>query len=159
MDETLIKPVKPAENDNCDFKNGPLPSCAPLAVSYVPIQQEAKPQYKSSEALTRGTLFPGLDLPFLNIPNKTNPYAGTPLGELMALSFMIGELNLYLNTHPNDQEAFEALKTCIMLYNEGQEKYSQMYGPISIGDLVNFKNYTWLHDPWPWEYTEGMEMD
>ena len=44
-------------NDMCDFKNGPLPPCAPLAVSYVPIQQEAKPQYKSSEALTRGTLF------------------------------------------------------------------------------------------------------
>lgn len=159
MDETTLRPVRPIVNTNCDFKNGSLPPCAPLAVSYVPIQQEAKPQYKSTEALTRGTLFPGLDLPFLNIPNKTNPYAGTPLGEIMALGFMIGELNLYLDTHPDDQEAFDALKAVIALYNEGQEKYVKLYGPITMRDMTNFKTYTWLHDPWPWEFTERMGMD
>ena len=77
---------------------------------------------------------------------------------MMALSFMVGELNLYLNTHPHDEEAFEALKACIALRAEGQKKYSELYGPLTVGDLVYFDKYTWINDPWPWEYMEEMGM-
>ena len=110
--------------------------------------------YGSGEALTRGTLFPGLDLPFKNMINKSNPYAGTPLGELMALSFMIKELQLYLDTHKNDKEAFKALKETMALEREGRRRYARMYGPIDFSDLEYSDSYTWLDDPWPWEYTE-----
>ena len=50
-------------------------------------------------ALARGTLFPGLDLPFMNLVNKPADLS-TPLCELMAMDFVIRELNLYLDTHP-----------------------------------------------------------
>lgn len=154
-DKFTNRNIAPAETD-CDFKKGMLPMCAPLANAYIPMQQENPPKYSNEDALTRGTLFPGLDLPFMNITNKSNPYAGTPLGELMALSFVIKELNLYLDTHRDDMEAFDMLKNIIELSTVGHERYVKMYGPLLLNDLTYFDSYTWLNDPWPWEFTEGM---
>lgn len=139
----------------CDFKCGRLPECAPLAISYTPMQQKNPPQYAREEALARGTLFPGLDLPFMNKANSTNPYAGTPLGELMALDFMQKEMTLYMDTHPDDQEVFEALKSVIALAQAGAEKYTKLYGPITASGVVSSETYNWLDNPWPWEYCEG----
>ncbi|MBQ3405488.1 MAG: spore coat protein CotJB [Oscillospiraceae bacterium] len=140
------------EDKTCNFKKGTLPECAPLATAYVPMQENNAPMYSSSEALTRGTLFPGLDLPFLNKANSTNPYAGTPLGELMALDFIIKELNLYLDTHPDDKDAFAFMKKMLALSSEGRKRYVKLYGPISMSDMENMASYTWLSGPWPWEY-------
>lgn len=153
MEDNNIKSTLTITN-KCDYKNGELPKCAPLAFAYTPLQQDNTPRYGNAEALTRGTLFPGLDLPFMNVANKTNPYAGTPLGELMAIDFAIKELNLYLDTHPEDTDAFTALKRLIELAEEGREKYIRLYGPIMIRDLKNCSSYTWLNEPWPWEYSE-----
>ena len=140
--------------EKCDCKNGPLPACAPLALGIVPFQQNEPPKYENDEALTRGTLFPGLDLPLKNIVNKSNPYAGTALGELMALDFVKKELNLYLDTHCDDTEAFELLQKIIEQSDACRKKYVATHGPISISDLKHAKSYTWLSDPWPWEYSE-----
>ena len=49
---------------------GRLPAIAPLANPYVPFQMENPPKYESRKALVRGTLFPGLDLPFMGMINK-----------------------------------------------------------------------------------------
>ena len=138
----------------CDYKCGTLNPCAPLASSYTPIQQIHPPKYGINEALTRGTLFPGLDLPFMNSVNKSHPYAGTPLGEIMALDFVQKELNLYLDTHPEDNEAFEMLQKVISLSKEARKKFVKRYGPLCITDLVDCEKYTWDRGPWPWEYTE-----
>ncbi len=138
----------------CDYKNGMLPSCAPLASTYIPTQQGAQPRYGNAEALTRGTLFPGLDLPFMNKVNVTNPYAGTPLGELMALDFIVKELNLYLDTHKNDLQAFEVMRKTAALLKDGKTQFSRLYGPVSLSDLAMSDKYTWLSDPWPWEFDE-----
>ena len=60
-----------------NFRYGTLPGAsAPLAIAYVPMQTSATPAYEAAEALSRGTLFPGLDLPFMNMVNKGN-YTGT----------------------------------------------------------------------------------
>ena len=136
----------------CDYKNGPLPSCAPLAVGFVPVQQEGLPKYDAEEALTRGTLFPGLDLPFKNIGNSG--MANTPIGELMALDFVTHELDLYLDTHKDDKEAFEMYQGFLKLAVEGRRRYTERYGPISQADMLGQKSFTWINGPWPWEYSE-----
>jgi spore coat protein JB len=138
----------------CDYKSGELPPCAPLAVGFVPFQQKNPPKYSSTEALTKGTLFPGLDLPWNNVSNKTNPYEGTPLGDLMALGFTIKELNLYLDTHPRDKEALAMMQTLNRLKAEGTARFVQLYGPLTISDITAGDEYTWINNPWPWEYTE-----
>ena len=74
--------------DKCNFKQGPLPECAPLALAQTPMQQSNEPAYDRRMALARGTLFPGLDLPFMNMVNKPGDLS-TPLCELMAMDFVI----------------------------------------------------------------------
>ena len=56
--------------DKCNFKQGSLPECAPLALAQTPMQCASEPAYDKRMALARGTLFPGLDLPFMNLVNK-----------------------------------------------------------------------------------------
>ena len=134
----------------CDNKRGPPPECAPLAMAFTPPQQSSEPAYEAKTALARGTLFPGLDLPFMNVVNKPDGLS-TPLCELMALDFVVQELKLYLDTHPKDEEAFEALKTCIRLSREGQKRYVEQYGPVSFDDVRFSEEYSWIKSPWPWQ--------
>jgi len=140
------------ESNKCDYKKGWLPECAPLALAYVPMQQSAQPAYEPREALCRGTLFPGLDLPFMNIVNKSG-LGNTPLIELMALDFVCNELHLYLDTHKDDSEAFETYKSILRLKKEAYKRYTELYGPIQHKDMVDAKCFTWLNNPWPWDYT------
>ena len=136
-------------SSECGYKNGALPSCAPLALTHVPRQQEAVPQYKPAKALARGTLFPGLDLPLGNIAN--GPVAECPLTELMAVEFAAHDLSLYLDTHPEDKEAFEVYKDLLKLADEGHKKYVRQNGPLMKRDLRDMEQYTWLNNPWPWD--------
>lgn len=160
MKPEMMKPESMANMNakgdaDCGYKSGDLPSCAPLAAGFVPWQRNAQPVYESADALTRGTLFPGLDLPFMNLANKGNPYAGTPLGELMAISFVVHELVLYLDTHNNDAEAFALLKSMLRLRTEAYERYTRLYGPVSPADLAMSEKFDWTHSPWPWESGRG----
>ena len=144
----------PERNDtDCTYKQGTLPQCAPLSAAFIPYQQQDAPKYANTEALIRGTLFPGLDLPFMNVANKNNPYAGTHLGDLMALDFVMKELNLYLDTHKDDAEAFALLQSVIELSRQAHAKYVKLHGPLMLKDLAGCDSYTWLHDPWPWEFS------
>jgi len=160
--EPPVNPTPQVTPDyECEYWTGDLPAvnlpdgkvtaCAPLAVAFVPVQRSAEPAYEPDNALTRGTLFPGLDLPFMDIANKNNPYAGTPLGELMAISFATHELTLYLDTHPRDKSAFMTLKKLLRLKKEATARYTKLYGPVSTDDLLETETFTWTHSPWPWE--------
>lgn len=142
---------KRADTQVCDYKSGTLMPCAPLALAYVPMQQSAKPAYDSEDALKRGTLFPGLDLPFMNMVN-TADLSDTPLCEVMTLKFVCHELHLYLDTHPKDKEAFETLKAMLKLAREAERRYVEKYGPLTCSDLEYSEEFNWLCDPWPWLY-------
>ena len=133
-----------------DGRLGRLPAFAPLAMSYVPMQEGVQPAYDSEEALERGTLFPGLDLPFMNRVNGELP--DTPKNEMMALSFVALELALNLDTHEDDGEAFALYQTFLALCKEAHERYVLRCGPVLQKDQLGMKEYAWLKDPWPWDY-------
>ena len=135
----------------CEGRYGTLPSCAPLANPYVPFQLEGSKRYQHNEALANGTLFPGLDLPFhLKVNSSSLP--NNAAAELQALDFVISELGLYLDTHKNDKEAFELYKQYTALAKEGRAKYIAIYGPLVQTDTAKGNRFTWIDDPWPWEY-------
>ena len=50
--------------EGCGDTRGTLPACAPLANPYVPFQGQNPERYTAGRALMKGTLFPGLDLPY-----------------------------------------------------------------------------------------------
>lgn len=135
----------------CDDMCGTLPPCAPLAVPYVPFQQQGSKKYSQAEALANGTLFPGLNLPF-HVKAKASTPANNAAAELQALEFVITELGLYLDTHRDDAEAFALFRQYVKLAEEGRARYTAMYGPLFQTDAAKDATYTWLNDPWPWEF-------
>ena len=142
-------------NENI-YRYGRLPEKAPLANAYVPMQESASPAYEAMEALSRGTLFPGLDLPFMNIVNNVLPVC--PRTELMAICFVADELELYLDTHSEDKEAFTMYQTFLVLKKEAHERYIKLAGPIMQEDMLCMDSYRWLDDPWPWDYQANVEV-
>lgn len=135
---------------------GRLPAMAPLANPYVPFQLENPPRYEPRKALVRGTLFSGLDLPFMGMVNK-NEKPVTPLTELQTMAFVIQELALYLDTHRDDCEALELYRAFQELYEQCREKYEKDCGPLTHMSRVDGE-YRWLDDPWPWEYAKNREV-
>ena len=138
-----------------DYRTGVLPERYPLATALTPIQESTDPAYESGEALSRGTLFPGLDLPFMNIVNPDLP--DTPQTEMMAIDFVVHELGLYLDTHADDTEAFTLFQTFLALQKESRKRYTDLYGVIEKSDLMNAERFSWLCDPWPWDYAGRKE--
>ena len=145
-----------ANDRDINANEGRLPAMAPLANPYVPFQLENPPKYEARKALVRGTLFPGLDLPFMGLINK-NELPVTPLTELQAMGFMIQELALYLDTHRDDMEALELYRSYQKMYKDGLRKYEDLCGPLSHKSVTEGP-YRWLDDPWPWEYAKNREV-
>ena len=135
---------------------GRLPAMAPLANPYVPFQLEHPPKYEARKGIIRGTLFPGLDLPFMGMVNKTE-LPVTPETELQTLGFAINELALYLDTHRDDEEALELYRQYQDLYHRGMMAYTKDHGPLNHVFPSQSKSYNWLDDPWPWEYAANKE--
>jgi spore coat protein JB len=144
-----------AMNDDRRGYEGSLPSNAPLANAFVPFQKENPPMYEARKGLIRGTMYPGLDLPFMGMVNKKEKNV-TPMTELQTLGFAIQELALYLDTHREDKEAFDLYQTYQKLYHQGMQQYVENIGPLNHAAPAK-GSYRWLDDPWPWEFAANKE--
>lgn len=111
-------------------REGRLPAMAPLANPYVPFQLENPPQYEAQKGLVRGTLFPGLDLPFMGMVNL-NELPETPSSQMQALAFAVQELALYLDTHRDDREALELYRRYQQLLEKVRAEYQKRFGPLN----------------------------
>lgn len=138
------------------WREGRLPAMAPLANPYVPFQMEGSPKYEARKGLVRGTLFPGLDLPFMGMVNQ-NEKPETPLSELQALGFAVHELALYLDTHRDDWEALELYRSYQQMYDRCRAEFRKDHGPLNHMSPSDSESYDWLDDPWPWEYFQNKE--
>lgn len=139
------------QNVGCNpITTGKMPMCGMLAVPYVPVQRSTEGSYEADNGLAKGTLFPGLDLPYRGMVNEKYEQP-TPLQELMALGFAVDELNLYLDTHPEDKEAGELFNRYNKLYSEGMAEYERRYGPLQVSS-ADGTDFTWVNDPWPWDF-------
>ena len=138
-------------------KEGRLPAMAPLANPYVPFQLENPPRYEARKGLIRGTLYPGLDLPFMGMVNNRELPA-TSLADLQALGFAIQELALYLDTHRDDTEALELYRNYQQMYDKCRNEHGKKHGPLNHKMISDTKRYDWLDDPWPWEYCVNKEV-
>lgn len=145
---------RPSESQNTPIRGcGTLPAQAPLANPFVPFQPNNPQTYPAKTGVVRGTLFPGLDLPFLGMENK-DPLSPSPLHELQTLGFALVELGEYLDTHPDDAEAFALFQSYGKLYRQGREQYEAEHGPLTQTGAASDASYRWLNDPWPWDYAE-----
>ena len=149
-------PLENTRPECCASAEGSLPGrCASMVFPYIAAQCSGAQKYEDrKQALNRGTLFPGLDMPFYKEMQTKMNCDNRALCELMALSFAITELGLYLDTHNSDKEAMQLYQSYVALAKEGRKRYEETYGPLrqtSVGD----SGWTWINDPWPWDYEGG----
>lgn len=72
---------------------------------------------------------------------------------IQQLQFVAVELQLYLDTHPEDQQALALFNSNHTELIQAVRKYEQVYGPmLSFGYSPNMqKCWSWVDSPWPWE--------
>ena len=109
------------------------------------------------EGFMRGNMFrneyvPYKNLTYLKLVPKTEKEK--LLYRLMALSFAINDLNLYLDLHPDNKEMFDLFKKYITEKKELSMEYNKIYGPLTITKTTGSK-YNWLDAPWPWDNMGG----
>ncbi len=73
--------------------------------------------------------------------------------QIQQLSFVATDLNLYLDTHPNDQQALTMFNQVHKDLLQAVRSYEQTYGPmLNYGYSPNVQNcWKWIDSPWPWE--------
>ena len=138
----------------CGDACGTMPACAPLAVPYVPFQQQGSKKYGQADALANGTLFPGLNLPF-HLKVDASALSDNHSTQLQALLFVVTELGMYLDTHQDDAEAFRLFQQYTEMAREAKKQYEQMHGPLTKLSAGQDAAYRWLDDPWPWEFKKN----
>lgn len=109
------------------------------------------------EGFLRGNMFKDEYLPYKNLTyfklNPTNEKE-RDLYRVMALSFAVNDLNLYLDLHPSNEEVFKKYKEYVDEYKSMCKEFEQKYGPLKLTESTGSK-YTWLDSPWPWDSMGG----
>lgn len=72
------------------------------------------------------------------------------LEQIMAIDFMLEDLQLYLDTHPMDREAIVKRNSYVMQSKMLRENYNRLYGMLSENEPSPFP-WNWIEEPWPWE--------
>lgn len=71
--------------------------------------------------------------------------------KLQSNYFSAYDMQLYLDTHPNDQKAFSMFKSLVEKTKQLIDEYEEKYGPLTAWSSIKSKTYTWLEEPWSWE--------
>lgn len=87
------------------------------------------------------------------------------LKEIDEISFTVNDLNLYLDTHPLDQEAINYFQQTMAKRKELLKNYANEFEPLLIDyvcpdtnnssqahtNYAGQKHFTWADGPLPWE--------
>lgn len=132
-----------------------------LAIASVPVQSWSGELYEHAQALRIGTIFPELNMPFFaaeSLPGEEVPLAsggsGNPMqqereelmAQISAVSFVLDDLMLFLDTHPTQQEAVSLRKQLIEERKRLLKEYDQKYY-----SLTKDCEGMWTEGPMPWE--------
>ena len=107
--------------------------------------------YNSKTSFNKGNLFKNYYWPYkYEADLKPSNQKEELMYKLQEYCFNAHEINLYLDTHPNDS-------AMIGLYNQYKEmadrytkEYENKYGLISL-DVDDSNYWKWINSPWPWE--------
>ncbi|WP_168122311.1 spore coat protein CotJB [Paenibacillus sp. HB172176] len=74
------------------------------------------------------------------------------LHDLQAVDFVLVELNLFLDTHPNDANALQQFNQYAALRARIAQQYEASYGPLmNFGHSMSGSPWQWNDTPWPWQ--------
>jgi spore coat protein JB len=74
------------------------------------------------------------------------------LQKLRALEFAAIDLNLFLDTHPECQEALRDYNCIVRELGDVRAAYEAKYGPtLNFGLSQSKMGWRWIDGPWPWQ--------
>lgn len=73
------------------------------------------------------------------------------LREIQEADFVLKELNLFLDTHPNHRAALEKFQKFEQISARLRAEYEKLYGPLTPSVNNNLDRWEWIEGPWPWE--------
>ena len=106
--------------------------------------------YVAIDGLSKGNMDATLYDPFGNyVPRKLDE--NNPLNLLRAYQFALIDLQLYLDTHPNDVVTKELFDKYLDEYNQAKKLYEEKCGPLTLDSEAN-KGKVWKWQKgWPFE--------
>ena len=74
------------------------------------------------------------------------------LKRIRICDFVLYELALFLDTHPDCCEALELFHKYYEMRTNAVEEYTRQFGPLVMHDAHNNTHkWCWIKGPWPWE--------
>ena len=80
---------------------------------------------------------------------KINSEQEEMLFNIREYSFMMHDMNLYLDIHPDDKEALNKFNEYRTKANELIMKYERKYGPLMVSQSDVNQSFNWV-PKWPW---------
>lgn len=72
------------------------------------------------------------------------------LNQIMKYDFAVQEATLFLDTHPNDRNAFCYYQESNNRLNKLKQTYAENYGALNNRSSYG-NSYDYINAPWPWE--------
>ena len=73
------------------------------------------------------------------------------LRKVQEADFVLYDVSLFLDSHPNNRMALDFFKDAQAYYTEVVSDYEMEFGPLVAYDVDTDRGWTWVQGPWPWE--------
>ncbi|MGE4548886.1 MAG: spore coat protein CotJB [Intestinibacillus sp.] len=73
------------------------------------------------------------------------------LNRVRMYDFAVVDVGLYLDGHPTDASALAYYHQMRRMQDEARAAYEARFGPLSMMNVTDEDQWTWIDDPWPWE--------
>ena len=125
----------------------------PLAIASVPVQSWGE-LYGLEEGFRRGTIFPELDMPFYaaepeqgegsySCRRTSEDGSAELMEEIGQISFLLDDLVLYLDTHPEDETALGIYQENSRRRRELKETFAKRFYPLTRDCMAVCGNFGW----------------
>lgn len=92
----------------------------------------------------------------MNILKQNNNSREKLLRNIQEVSFAVDEARLYLDTHPDDENAKRYFDKYNDMRRKALQNFEQHYGGLLTDDIDAVKDgWTWINEPFPWD--EGVK--
>ena len=79
------------------------------------------------------------------------------LKKISTYQFAVFDLQLFLDTHPNDKKTLEKMYEYKNAVKPLIKEYEEKYGPLTKS-MTSSNNWSWIMGPWPWENEEDNDV-
>ncbi len=73
----------------------------------------------------------------------------------MVCSFTLTDVMLYLDSHPDCQDALDYYHKHKQMLEQSVKEYEDTYGPLTAMGVNDKNNWTWVTTAFPWEVGES----